>query len=305
MKLYQSLRDFVKFFFKWNSSRDIEGTHLTAVSCFKQNVVPFSLDSPESQYMSLLTRKAWADYVWPALEARHEIASDLIKDDSMNSFVIQFSSGNKIQVTDKDCSCKYWQSLGLPCKHMLAAREKLYLPVFDKNLVAVRWTKQYSLLYKTGMKDLRGAVPNNEPVVCSGSKPKKSTVAQKSAIIAPVAREIINTLTLSCGTTFDTRKDALILMLNLWKQGKEVIVTEFSSENAGTHHKESSVSDEADGDCIANDQHEGSMDKVQKSISEMIMPTPVKFQGQPSGFRQTNITFPHQKSKKSKAKRKR
>lgn len=287
LQIYLTLIDFIEGFFKWLDSRDIEGNHKTAVSCFKQSVVQFSPDSPEEKYRAILTQSAWEKHVGPAIAKCSQVKAT--REGVSDSFIMQFPCG-VIKFSDNNCTCKHWASLNLPCKHILAARELLGMDLFDYCLVAERWTKNYSLGLKRNEVVERYQV-SVAPIVTSAKKPKVKTMPQKSAIAAPIGKDLINTLLLASGATFDQMCEATIKMINLWKEGKQVEVSEMT-EQCSEESVESS-SEENDNSLTMATEND--------PTAELLMPTPMKIRGRPSGMKQTNLNFRKMKSKKSKA----
>ncbi len=54
-----------------------------------------------------------------------------------------FKVGRQSYVSPEQCQCSFFNSNGLPCRHILAERKKLSLPLYAKSLVPQRWTKDY------------------------------------------------------------------------------------------------------------------------------------------------------------------
>ena len=84
---------------------------------------------------SLLTPYALG-FVSKQLALRHKVG--VIQESATNCQVS--SSEGILKVTAETCQCTFWNSTHLPCRHMLAVREKKQLPLFVGSLVAQRWT---------------------------------------------------------------------------------------------------------------------------------------------------------------------
>jgi len=72
-----------------------------------------------------------------ALKAKVELVND-----GTEQFHVISSEGS-ILVSLSTCQCTSWQSMWLPCRHILAVRMNLGLDLFDEALCNRRWSMDY------------------------------------------------------------------------------------------------------------------------------------------------------------------
>ena len=53
------------------------------------------------------------------------------------------SSEGELTVSCSSCTCMFWQSIKLPCRHIFAARSKLDLNLFNEGLCDRQWSAEY------------------------------------------------------------------------------------------------------------------------------------------------------------------
>ena len=128
-----SLSKFFDQFFAVLSSLRNERDHATLMALAKRKVD--IKDPVEMEYVALLTPYALG-FVSKQLALRNKVA--VIHESATYSQVT--SSEGVLKVTAEKCECTFWNSTHLPCRHMLAIREKKGLPLFDDGMVARRWT---------------------------------------------------------------------------------------------------------------------------------------------------------------------
>lgn len=56
---------------------------------------------------------------------------------------IETDSANNVITTDQNCTCFFFSSMGLPCRHIFKKRSECKMDVFDENLCLQRWKKEY------------------------------------------------------------------------------------------------------------------------------------------------------------------
>ena len=67
--------------------------------------------------------------------------------DSNGDFIAVYKSGeHHVSLIDNNCSCSFSKVMGIPCWHIFVVRASQNLPVFEVQLVARRWHKDYQLL---------------------------------------------------------------------------------------------------------------------------------------------------------------
>ena len=92
----------------------------------------------ELEYASLLTPYALS-HVVKQLALRSKVG---VIQEAGNMCQVSSSEG-VLRVTPNKCGCTFWTSTHLPCRHILAVRERKQLPLFSTDLVSHRWTVDY------------------------------------------------------------------------------------------------------------------------------------------------------------------
>lgn len=137
---YSSLEEFVDKFFLILRVLRAERDHKASLVVQKVPVTFHSLkDSSSIKYMNLLTPYAYK-YVSRQLELREKVK--LPEESTDNCFTINSTEG-VLSVTSSTCQCMGWKSMLLPCRHILAAREKCSLELFEESLCDHRWSLPY------------------------------------------------------------------------------------------------------------------------------------------------------------------
>lgn len=107
----------------------------------KRAVITFSPHSVEAQYAAHITPFALR-YVLQQLKKSLVVKiPDNISPNSKTCAMI--SCGINITVGLTTCECLFRKSMGLPCKHMLAFRNKMKEPMFLPDMCANRWSRDF------------------------------------------------------------------------------------------------------------------------------------------------------------------
>ena len=112
-----SLSKFFEQFFAVLSSLQNERDHATLMALAKR-IVDIK-DPVEMEYVAVLTPYALG-FVSKQLALRNKVT---VIHESATSFQVSSSQGI-LKVTTENCKCTFWNSTHLPCRHMLAVREK-------------------------------------------------------------------------------------------------------------------------------------------------------------------------------------
>ena len=105
----------------------------------KTRVTHHASDSQEHAYMKLLTNDA-SDFVINQLELANKV--DYQWQTNGNESNVHTSEGI-ITVTHQKCSCTFYQSMGLPCRHIFSLRVKDGISLYDAQICDARWTELY------------------------------------------------------------------------------------------------------------------------------------------------------------------
>ena len=95
---------------------------------------------PVRQFQSHLTPYAFA-FVKDQLDYSEKVCITGTEGD--DSVIIKTRSGRVIVASSVSCSCSFFTTMMLPCRHILSARRHFSKPIFDANLCAERWTLAY------------------------------------------------------------------------------------------------------------------------------------------------------------------
>ena len=125
-KYISSTENFDLLFSLLRNERD----HETIMAAVKKRVNIFDDDSPEQQYAMFLMPYA-LNYVCKQLELRKRVKFSRDGD--------VYSSEGILSVTSDSGQCKFWNTMHLPCHHILATREVNEIPLFSSVIIADRW----------------------------------------------------------------------------------------------------------------------------------------------------------------------
>lgn len=153
---YSSLEDFVSKFFLILRVMRTERDHKAVLSSQKVPVTFHSTDPVSIKYMKHLTPYAFK-YISQQLANRKKVklkSTNLSIDlsDENQVFEVLTSSGMTITVSTNSCQCLSWNSMKLPCSHILAVRENVGLQLFSEDLCDRRWHLSF---YKLSQRALR------------------------------------------------------------------------------------------------------------------------------------------------------
>ncbi len=133
---YNTLPKFFEEFFAVLSTLRNERDHCTLMALAKRRV---DIQNPvELEYASFLTPYALS-HVVKQLALRSKVG---VIQEAGNVCQVSSSEG-VLRVTPNKCGCTFWTSTHLPCRHILAVRERKQLPLFSTDLVSHKWTVDY------------------------------------------------------------------------------------------------------------------------------------------------------------------
>ena len=139
---YSSLEEFVEKFFLivrvLRSERDYK-------SALVSQKVPIAYHSTKetavTKYIEHLTPYAY-DFVMKQLELKDRVKLGVTSSDDNEYHQVNSSEG-LLHVSTTSCTCLSWKSMKLPCKHILALRDKLDVDLFAEELCDIRWSVKY------------------------------------------------------------------------------------------------------------------------------------------------------------------
>ena len=131
------------------------------MAAVKKRVTIFDDASPEQQYAMFLTPYA-LNFVCKQLELRNRVK--FTEDGNV------YSSEGILSVTSDSFQCKFWNTMHLPCRHILATREVNENPLFCSAIIADRWKTTHMremFLQKTSSVDSTSLVSEITVNLCS------------------------------------------------------------------------------------------------------------------------------------------
>ena len=130
------LQEFLKILLKMISTFRTERQHRALTVLAQVSRCRTVMNEDDAAYSLLLT-----PYAYKIVLREQKGAERVTLTASENSFTCQSTEGELI-VTDTTCSCTSYSSIGLPCKHIFAARKEHRIPLFDNSTVNKRWTRE-------------------------------------------------------------------------------------------------------------------------------------------------------------------
>lgn len=218
-----SLEEFVDKFFVILSTLRSERDHRAAVMFQKVKVQNFGKGTPEYQYSQLLTAYA-SSYVSKQLKLIHKV-KEIAETRNSGIYNVETSGGVK-NVSLVDYDCLFRQSMLLPCRHMFALRKKLESPLYDESLCNARWTSTY---YHDNQRIFLDMSPSGSDFVevTQASKPNRvSCQHQKYRKAVVLTSELASIVSEASGVHFDRRINLVKELIQYWKSGEEVALTE-------------------------------------------------------------------------------
>jgi zinc finger SWIM domain-containing protein 3 len=207
-------------------SNEHESQHAVLDSMHRRPVKRPRDDDAMHPYFTVLTSYA---YSFVAQQYRSSASAVVDANGTATSHEGQFL------VTESTCCCSFHNTVKLPCRHILRLRQDRGLPVFDEVLVPVRWkactwkesnTLQYSDISTVTVTETRANVA------------KALSAAQKYRQAATVTTEMAQILSTVGTRCFRERLHQLHLLLNTWKEGREVQLIAENAEDAEEQEQE-------------------------------------------------------------------
>ena len=101
------------------------------------------MDSYEEDFRAYA--KILTPYAFKHLKKQMELAKIVTVQQVLpeDKIVVKSHAHGQVIVTPSTCECTYSIKMGLPCRHILKARNMLKLSRFDPTLFSTRWTVEY------------------------------------------------------------------------------------------------------------------------------------------------------------------
>jgi zinc finger SWIM domain-containing protein 3 len=226
---HSSLEEFVYHFFVILRALRTERDHKVAVMLQKVKVIPFAEGSTEMDYSKYLTLYAFG-FVFKQLQMIN-LEKEIKKVD--DHWEVETSSGLQ-SLSTLQCTCVFNCSMRLPCRHILALRSTLDLPLFDAELCDKRWSMEY---YKSTQRMFVNRVRSPQvTLTASASKDHARRLSQheKFRKASLLTTELASVMSHASHIHFKRRMNLLQELIDYWKNGEEVSLTsveDFSDED--------------------------------------------------------------------------
>lgn len=233
-------------FFDWLESHNAESDYKIAKNFISQSTTNCnSHDTEELKYENFLTNYAFTK-IKSNFERYKHINFTAI--DYNNQCASLHCKGNVLNVSTISCECEFFLRNNLPCHHIFGVRYIFNEPIFDEKLCDKRWTRHY---LKINNRSLESLVNNNSPsdevrtpnsmdniFISRTRKTKSKTVSEKRKILQPLLSELSNVVSMNCGEKFENKLKIIQLMIDTWKDNKEIVLCETDYD---MKHLESSI----------------------------------------------------------------
>jgi len=218
---YSTLETFVTQVFALLSSLRQERDHQAAVSFQKVKVDRFPCNSAEHLYSLLLTPYA-SSYVTKQLQTK--VDQSKFTADHAGGYTFSAHRGD-LQVTSNSCTCIFWSSMSLPCRHIFGLRRLLNVQLYEESLCNQRWTREF---YRQTQRLFSSttAQPTISVAVSSTSidRPLSHLMKHKNASL--LTDKLASLVAEESGERYKRRIEMLQQLCNLWTEGKDATIVE-------------------------------------------------------------------------------
>ena len=227
---YSSLEELLLGLFITLYATRNERNHKAAINYQKRKVLKYLPGSIQEQYPTLLTSYA-AEFVTEQIEYLDRVGN--MTENHNGIFHVRSSRGVE-KVTRRSCTCLFFSSMRLPCRHIFAVRQAAGENMYDKSLCDIRWTSDF---FKNNQCIFsKSFTVDDEPVTIQVIRKKQKILnkAQKfresSAITAKLAQ-----LASDVGSAqYSRRMEVLKSLVWHWENGNEVSILELSKDKVVT-----------------------------------------------------------------------
>ena len=208
---HSSLEEFVEHFFTILTPLRTERDHRAALTFQKVKVYPFEVDSPEAEYLKLLTPYAFT-FV-------HNQMKLIIK-------VKEIKESSSEIVSIIDCECMFYTSMSLSCRHIFALRSKLNAPLFDSILCNRHWTSTYYKETQRLFTSHNSSTQSSLVTTASKQHRRKLSQHEKFRKASILTSELASVASEASYVHFDRLIALLKDLITYWRNGDEVTLME-------------------------------------------------------------------------------
>lgn len=198
-----------------------ERDHKIAIMMQKTKVNRFQ---SEYLYFNYLTSYA-SEFVIKQLSLIDKVANITEND---GEYTVSTSEGLR-SVSCSKCDCIFNKSMILPCRHIFALRRKLELSLFDPSLCDKRWTFDYYKATHRFFTEESSDASGDSLLVTSSEHSTKLSQHQKYRQANVVCNQLASVASYASNVHFERRVKLLEELLDYWKCGKEVALTELET----------------------------------------------------------------------------
>ena len=170
-------------------------------------MIPYNINTPRGQYEALLTSYA-RSFVLQQIDLAEKCEYEYVHVDGKVGLFATNSSEGRIQVSHFRCSCGFFCSMKLPCRHILHLRYENGVSMYDKGICDQRWTNAYFRSCHKKLKTLNKddefcrevevQHPHNQALqISTRAPPKKLNAHGKFSKAMHVCKKIANILSQS------------------------------------------------------------------------------------------------------------
>lgn len=218
--------------------------------------------------------------------------------------------------TQNSCSCNFFNSMKLPCSHIISKRRLTNNLIYDEQLCDKRWTRNYYLRSQSIFKKQESKNATDVHIeVQTNKKSNLFTAQEKFRKASILGSKLAELLSLSSHFNFERRMKQIEKIINIWQERKEFLIEELNIESNEIETNEFEIeelnieTDEIEELNIVTDEieetneyeiEELNIDTLNENhhsnklptVSDIKLPTKVKCCGRPKGAAKTTIGLP-------------
>ena len=187
-------------------------------------------DTDVDKYAELLTPFAFS-HIKEQYELTKKVKLLNFYEENGNHIAQFNSSGKVIKTCQNSCECSFAKVMRLPCRHMLAIRTRLQIPLYDQTCCHIRWTKHF---YLSGHRIAMDNLADNSDIHITTSRMKSIAIIsgqQKYREAFSIGQKIA-----SCISELGMREYTSVIkqlksVLEVLQRGKLFSVAEMNSNN--------------------------------------------------------------------------
>ncbi|CAH1738143.1 unnamed protein product [Aphis gossypii] len=128
--------------------------------------------------------------------------------------------------TENTCSCIFYNSMRLPCRHIFKLRKQSLTPLFDADLCDKRWTRNYYYKTQRVFKNIEVVPSDSDTTVTTLYRKKKKvpTTHEKFRKATLIGAKIADLISLASNVHFYRKIEQLEYVYNNWLKGHEVSI---------------------------------------------------------------------------------